>query len=125
MQRLDLERFHAYIQTKVTALEERDFQERNSIIRVSWEEVDKEAWGGTAPYMVLEYDAETQFLHTLSINYNRRDAIKNLALTAPELRNKLCDEMLDAQVFSDPNYSFREVQPEDVEEFGALKLPVT
>lgn len=122
MQRLDLERFHAYVQTKVTALEERDFQERNSIIRVSWEEVDKEAWGGSAPYIVLEYDAETQYLHSISINYNRRDAIKNLALTAPELRNKLCDEMLDAQVFEDGNYTFREATAEDLEEFGAMKL---
>jgi WD repeat-containing protein 35 len=121
MQKLDIERFNSYIQTKVTALEERDFQENNSIIRVSWEEADREAWGGSSPYVVLEYDAETQFLHNIALNYNRRDAIKNLALSAPELRNKLCDEMLDAQVFTDPNFSFRENLPEDDAEFGEMK----
>lgn len=122
MQQVSMSRFNAYLATKLTALEAREFMERNSIVHVSWTEADREAWGGYAPYIQLEYDAETAFLHHITIHYNRRDAVKSLALTPPELRNKLCDEMLDSQIFSDPTYTFREELPEDDEEYGELVL---
>jgi hypothetical protein len=122
MQKVDMQRFNAYLATKLTALEARDFLERNSMVQVAWSEADREAWGGYAPYIQLEYDAETSFLHHITIHYNRRDAVKSMALTPPELRNKLCDEMLDAQIFQDPAFTFREELPEDDEEYGELVL---
>jgi WD repeat-containing protein 35 len=124
MQRLRMAEFNAYVGTKLTALEERDFQERNALVRVSWEESDAEAWGGFPPYVQLEYDAQTHFLHAVTMHYNRRDAIKSMALTAPELRNKLCDEMVNARVFEDLTFTFREALPQAATQFGEVAVDV-
>ena len=52
-QKFNAQSFFAYIATKLTALEERNVNGTNNVIRVSWEEADAEAWGGSAPLIVV------------------------------------------------------------------------
>ena len=42
------------------------------------------------------------------IEYNRRAARRNQALTGAEVRNKICEDMLTAGIFEDRGFSFKE-----------------
>lgn len=144
-QKFNAQSFFAYIATKLTALEERNVNGTNNVIRVSWEEADAEAWGGSAPLIVVsrlwyfpfslqnrkrnsfpqvEYDKDTEFIHSVEMHYNRRKAEKALALTPTELRNKVCDELIEAQVFDDPTYTFREFVSEDDDMGETFAIPM-
>jgi WD repeat-containing protein 35 len=118
MQRVIMDRFHAFIASKNMSLEERIYDDRVSLVRVSWEESieDKKRYGGTLPKVTVEYDRITCYIHTITIEYNRRLAVKGSVLTGNELRSKIADEMAEAGVFVDKSYSFRDdsidVQPD-------------
>lgn len=68
----------------------------------------------------IEYDKATEFMHSMEIHYNRRKASKETAYTAPELRNRICDELLGNQIFEDPNYDFREHLNGDDKQMGSM-----
>lgn len=40
MQRIILERFYAYLATKVTSVEERGYEENNTMVSITWEDAD-------------------------------------------------------------------------------------
>ncbi len=42
------------------------------------------------------------------IEYNRRTAKKNQALTGAEVRNRVCEDMMAAGIFEDRDFSFAE-----------------
>jgi hypothetical protein len=130
--------------------EERNYDERNTIVYYSWEEGKnpKGAWGGglllrsslafflflfvyantaynahththsfhpslaefgySLPRVTVEYDRATGFMLSISIEYNRRQAKRNQALTGAEVRNKVCENMLAAGIFEDKAFTFKE-----------------
>ena len=45
---------------------------------------------------------------SVTIEYNRRQARRNQALTGAEVRNKVCEGMLAAGIFEDKAFTFKE-----------------
>ena len=45
---------------------------------------------------------------SVTIEYNRRLARHNQALTGAEVRNKICESMIAAAIFEDTNFTFKE-----------------
>lgn len=45
---------------------------------------------------------------SLVIEYNRRLAKKNAALTGAEVRNKVCEDMIASAIFEDKSFTFKE-----------------
>ena len=79
MQRLIMERFYAFLGSKVISSEERGLDGKNQMIRISIEDLSKaskERYGGTVPVITIEYDKLTSFMHDITITYNRRMAKK-------------------------------------------------
>ena len=84
-------------------------------VLLSYDEYDAKSWGGTCPTITLEYhfgDGVTEkieglktsqdvtaYLLKVCIKYNRRDAKRDLAFNANELREKLMQELQDASIF--------------------------
>lgn len=56
----------------------------------------------------MEYDRSTGYMLNLTIEYNRRAARKNQALTGAEVRNKVCEDMIAAGIFEDKTFTFKE-----------------
>lgn len=111
MQRIILERFYAYLATKVTSVEERGYEENNTMVSISWEDADpntKKQYGGIMPRITAYYDKTTGFMHWLTIDYNRRLADKKTALTTLEVKNLVSDELVEAGFFVDRAFAFRE-----------------
>lgn len=61
-----------------------------------------------APRLTAEYDKVTGYLHSLAVEYNRRLAVKNGALTTIALKNLISDELQSAGFFVDRAFHFRE-----------------
>lgn len=61
-----------------------------------------------APRLTAEYDKVTNYLHSLTVEYNRRLAAKNGALTTVALKNLISDELQSAGFFVDRAFHFRE-----------------
>mmetsp|Transcript_26207 Transcript_26207/g.32134 ORF Transcript_26207/g.32134 Transcript_26207/m.32134 type:complete len:845 (-) Transcript_26207:121-2655(-) len=93
-------KLHDLVKSKSKAFEERHYDERNDIVKLTYEEPDKKGWGGSKPSVTLEYDSKNQFLLQLLITYNRRLATKNLAFKADELKEKIMRELEGAGVFN-------------------------
>lgn len=144
MQRLLMDRFNVFLASKPMLQEERNYDERNTIVYYSWEEGKnpKGAWSAAAlspppppffviypssptsplppslpalsefgfspPRVTVEYDRATGFMLSISIEYNRRKASRNQALTGAEVRNKVCENMLAAGIFEDKAFTFKE-----------------
>jgi hypothetical protein len=67
------------------------------IVKSTFTEADPKLWGGSssmfgggaAPTVVLEYDEQNSYLLTVTIQYNPKNASKNLALNPVELQKKI------------------------------------
>ena len=109
MQRLLMERFNIYLATKNMVIEERHYDEKNTTVYFTWEEtVAARDYGGSAPRVTVEYDRATGHMLNIIIEYNRRLAKKNQALTGAEVRNKIYEEMSANRIFEDNTFSFAE-----------------
>ena len=146
MQRLLMNRFNVFLAKKPMLMEERHYDERNTVVHYSWEEgrdakgacasrkqpahaahphpphptttttthththtlrAPKE-YGYSVPKVTVEYDRATGYMLSVSIEYNRRMARRNQALTGAEVRNKVCENMIAAAIFEDANFTFKE-----------------
>jgi len=58
-------------------------------------------FGGTSPLVSLEYDDRNQILLKVTIDYNRREAKKVMALSAEELRQRVFRELESQCIFAD------------------------
>ena len=56
----------------------------------------------------MEYDRATGYMLSVTIEYNRRMARRNQALTGAEVRNKVCENMIAAAIFEDSKFTFKE-----------------
>jgi hypothetical protein len=124
MQRLRPEQFALFLRSRNTSVEDRDVEQFNTIVRVTWEEDDRSSYGGTTAAVTAEYDTETAFLHYIYIRYNRRDANKANVLEPAKLRNKTADDLREAGVFVDPDYTFAEAYTEEDEADEADELAI-
>ena len=109
MKRLLMERFNVYLATKNMVVEDRQYDEKNTVVLYTWEEtVAAREYGGSAPRITVEYDRFTGHMLAIVIAYNRRAAKKNQSLTGAEVRNKISEEMSAAGIFEDRGFSFAE-----------------
>jgi WD repeat-containing protein 35 len=109
MQRLLMERFNIYLATKNMVIEERQYDEKNTVVYFTWEEtVAARDYGGSAPRVTVEYDRSTGHMLNIIIEYNRRLAKKNQSMTGAEVRNKIYEEMSANKIFEDSTFSFAE-----------------
>ena len=146
-QRLLMDRFNVYLAGKPMLQEERNYDEKNTLVYYSWEEgknpkgaftIPSRArthtqhalhthffclrcphlclslpllsveYGYSLPRVTVEYDRATGFMLGITIEYNRRLAKRNQALTGAEVRNKVCENMLAAGIFEDKAFTFKE-----------------
>ena len=128
MQRLLMERFNVYLATKNMVTEERQYDEKNTVVLFTWEEtVAARDYGGSAPRITVEYDRSTGHMLAIIIEYNRRAAKKNQALTGAEVRNRIYEEMSANRIFEDPTFSFAEnvkvASEEELRDIAASTAP--
>lgn len=65
-------------------------------MRVTYEEIHGQDWGGFKPKVVVEYDEENSYLISIDITYNRRKA--SLVFNYRELKEKIKNELDAAEV---------------------------
>ena len=90
---VDVGQLRELVAEKEKSTEERVDEGRTRRVRVTYEEPSPAEWGGTAPIITLDYDERHAVLHEVVIQYNRREARKDTALTADELRQKVLHEL--------------------------------
>lgn len=88
-----LEKLRLFLRTKVHTFEERSYDDNNDIVKMTYTDNLKQDWGGAKPTVTLEFDERNSFLFTVTVQYNRREAKKNLVFTAEELREKIMEEL--------------------------------
>jgi len=84
---------------KEKTTEERRYEGKKELTKVTYEEPLLEEWGGTSPLITLEYDEKNCILLEITIKYNRREARKDSVLTLPELKQKILHELEKKEVF--------------------------
>jgi hypothetical protein len=85
---------------KEKTTEERRYEGKKELTKVTYEEPLIEEWGGTLPLITLEYDEKNCILLVITIKYNRREARKDSVLTLPELKQKILHELEKKDVFT-------------------------
>ena len=63
------------------------------VVKATWTEKSKKAWGGFKPTITLEYDARNSYMLSLELHYNKAKASKGQAYDAKLLIEKLHDDM--------------------------------
>lgn len=94
-----VDKLKAFIKTKTHSFEERFYQETNDIVKITYTDNQKQDWGGSKPIIILEFDDRNAFLYTITVQYNRRQANKNLVFSADELREKIMVELNEMDVW--------------------------
>ena len=59
------------------------------IIKRTFEESDKELWGGTRPVITVEYDEKNKYLLTVTVMYNHKKANKLTGMTQADLQKRI------------------------------------
>jgi hypothetical protein len=96
MQKIDLDSLLLYLKNKDLTSEDKEYTAKNTLTKVMWREKDKLMWGGSLPRICIDYDPSTSFIHTYTIEYNRR--IAKMGFTANELKEKFRKELEKAGV---------------------------
>merc|ERR1719231_1101804 len=78
----------------------------NEIVRTTYEDQDKELWGGSKPKITLEYDRKNEFMLYVTIWYNRLMAKPDLLLSADELQTRIEKEFEDQKLWNDESSLF-------------------
>lgn len=81
--------------------EDRKYRDAVCIVTASYQEPATAEFGGTSPLVSLEYDDRNQILLKVTIDYNRREAKREHALSGEELRQKVFCELDSHCVFAD------------------------
>lgn len=92
-------KLHQYLRTKLHSFEERQYDDTNDIVRITYTDNLKRDWGGSAPTITLEFDERNGYLYSVTVQYNRRKAKKALVFNANELREKILDELNSMDVW--------------------------
>lgn len=94
-----VQKLQQYLRTKLHSFEERQYDDNNDIVRITYTDNLKRDWGGSAPIITLEYDERNSYLFSVTVQYNRRKAKKALVFNAQELREKIMDELNSMDVW--------------------------
>jgi len=97
--KVDTAKLRELIIEKEKSTEERRYEGKKHMVKVTYEEPTPAEWGGSSPIVTLDYDEKNSILLEIMIQYNRREARKDLVLTADELKQKLMHE-LEKRVFA-------------------------
>lgn len=103
---------------KEKTTEERRYEGKKELTKVTYEEPLIEEWGGTSPIVTLEYDEKNSILLEITIKYNRREAKKDSALTPLELKQKVMHELEKREVFTGDTLHKKVTFMEPVEKAG-------
>lgn len=87
------DRLTQFLRAKLHSYEERQYDDVNDIVRITYTDNMKRDWGGSKPTITFEYDERNSYLYTITVQYNRRRARKALVFSAEELREKIIDEL--------------------------------
>mmetsp|Transcript_17128 Transcript_17128/g.28618 ORF Transcript_17128/g.28618 Transcript_17128/m.28618 type:complete len:856 (+) Transcript_17128:156-2723(+) len=99
--KIDVEKLQNFIATKTHASEEHFYTTDTSISKITYTDNVKQDWGGAKPTITFEYDHKNEFLFSITIQYNRRMANKNLVFSASNLREKIENELDLVMVYVD------------------------
>eukprot|EP00607_Mallomonas_marina_P007166 CAMPEP_0182416402 /NCGR_PEP_ID=MMETSP1167-20130531/689_1 /TAXON_ID=2988 /ORGANISM="Mallomonas Sp, Strain CCMP3275" /LENGTH=854 /DNA_ID=CAMNT_0024589123 /DNA_START=80 /DNA_END=2644 /DNA_ORIENTATION=- len=88
-----VDKLRMFLKTKVHTFEERQYDDYNDTVKLTYTDNLKQDWGGSKPTIILEFDEKNSYLFTVTVQYNRRLAKRNLVFTADELREKIMDEL--------------------------------
>jgi len=87
------DKLQAFLRLKVHSFEERQYDDINDIVKITYTDNLKQDWGGSKPIITFEYDERNAYLFTITVVYNRRQAKKALVFNAEELREKIMSEL--------------------------------
>ena len=101
-----LDKLHLFLQTKNTVIEEKNYENVQDNVRVTYEEEDTKGWGGISPIICLDYDEKNHFLFQVCIEYNSRNAKKKDGddggvLSVQQLKEKVLKELDHQRVYDD------------------------
>ncbi len=90
-----LHKFRDFLAMKkqATTYEERNYGDIVDNVKVTYKDNMKQDWGGACPTITMEYDERNEFLFTVTVAYNRREAKKALYFNAEELKDKITAEL--------------------------------
>ncbi len=96
---------------KEKTTEHRQYEDNKRMITISYNEPNPIEWGGASPFVTLKYDDEHRVLLEISVQYKRREASLNSALTADELKQKIMHEFENKGVFRSEDDQISSVIP--------------
>lgn len=88
-----MEKLKKFLRLKTHSYEERNYDDANDVVRITYTDNVKKDWGGSKPTITFEYDERNCVLFSITIEYNRRMAKKALVFSADELREKIMEEL--------------------------------
>ena len=97
--KIDTSKLRELIMEKEKTTEERRYEGKKHLVKVTFEESPSGEWGGSQPIVTLEYDDKNCILLEIMVQYNRREARKDSVLTADELKQKILHEFENKGVF--------------------------
>jgi hypothetical protein len=97
--KINVAKLQNFISAKTHSSEEHFFNHDTEITKITYTDNVKQDWGGSKPTITFEYDSKNCFLFTITIQYNRRLANKNLVFSASNLRNKIMDELSVVDIY--------------------------
>jgi hypothetical protein len=97
-----VERLRTFLLSKLHSTEERNYDDFNDVVKITYVDNLKKDWGGSKPTIIFEYDERNNFLLSVTITYNRRRARQALVFTADELKSKIIEELNLVEVIYSP-----------------------
>ena len=92
--KLLMDKFQQFIDTKRDIVEERDYNSKNHVVQVSYQDMDRDKeWGMTAPFITIAYDEVSHFMLTVTVRYNKRDANRRLAFDGSDVKEAIEREL--------------------------------
>merc|ERR1711991_716631 len=83
------DRLVEFLEKKERALEDRQYGDKNDIVKVTYTDKMKRDWGGSKPTITFEYDEKNSYLYTITVEYNRRKAKKAIVFRAEKIKEEL------------------------------------
>ena len=88
-----------FLLTKLHSYEERHYNDLVDIVKITYTDNNKLDWGGAKPTITLEFDERNEFLYTVTVQYNRREAKKAFFFNAEDLRTKVITDFNNVEVW--------------------------
>merc|ERR1719502_813060 len=80
---------------------EGDESNPREIRRLTYTEQDGRDWADSKPTIIIEYDHRNGFLLNVTVEYNKREASKSIALNSEELKKKIMNEFNSMHIWDE------------------------